>query len=113
MNMDIQRIQNVIDVDTLAKKVVAVVGGGGSANLCRNLVRCGVRRLVLVDMDTVSEKNICRQEHMVDQIGMPKVKALAGELVRINPNVSVKTHQSDFCSFSDSEIDEQFADVDL
>ena len=74
--MDTQRIKNVIDVETLKAKCVAIVGVGGAANLCRNLVRCGVQQLKLVDMDAVSESNICRQEHMADQIGQAKVEAL-------------------------------------
>jgi hypothetical protein len=111
--MDYQRIRTVIDTDTLAMKVVAVVGVGGGANLCRNLVRCGLGQLKLVDMDTVSEQNLCRQEHMADQVGRPKVEALAAELMRINPQVSVEAYQRDFCSFSDRELAEWFADVDL
>jgi molybdopterin/thiamine biosynthesis adenylyltransferase len=111
--MDTQRIRSVIDVEALATKTVAVVGVGGGANLCRNLVRCGVRRLKLMDMDTVSEQNICRQEHMADQIGQPKVAALASELTRINPRANVEAHEYDFRSLSDYEIAERFADADL
>ena len=106
------RIRNVIDVEALATKTVTVVGVGGGANLCRNLVRCGVRRLKLIDMDTVSPENMCRSEHLTDQIGQPKVKALAAELIRINTEVSVKTYQRDFCSFSDQELAEEFSDTD-
>lgn len=111
--MDTQRIRNVIDVESLAAKTIAVVGVGGGANLCRNLVRCGVQRLKLVDMDTVSKENICRQEHMADQLDQPKVKALAMELARINPQANVQAHERDFCSFSDTEIVNDFADVDV
>src|SRR5262245_23967021 len=110
--MDTQRIRNIIDVETLATKTVAVLGVGGGANLCRNLVRCGVSRLKMVDMDTVSLENICRQEHMADQIGRPKVEALAAELTRINPQARVETHLRDFCSYSDAEIIAHFGDVD-
>jgi len=111
--MDYERIRNVFDIETLASKLVTVVGIGGGANLCRNLVRCGVRRLKLVDLDTVSGENLCRQEHMADQVNQAKVEALAAEVKRINPEISVDTYQRDFCSFSDSELAEHFTDADL
>lgn len=111
--MDFARIQKVIAIDHLANQTVTIVGTGGGANLCRNLVRCGVRRLKLVDLDTVEAVNICRQEHMTDQIGMTKVEAVAAELTRINPKVSVETFTRDFTGFTEAEMDHHFGDTDV
>jgi molybdopterin/thiamine biosynthesis adenylyltransferase len=104
---------SVINVAMLLEKCVTVIGLGGGANLVRNLVRCGVRRLKLCDMDTVSKENICRQEHMADQIGMPKADALAAELRRINPDVEVEIFNRNFCDLSDAEIDLHFGATDV
>jgi hypothetical protein len=92
---------------------VTIVGTGGGANLARNLARCGVGQLRLDDFDRVEAANICRQEHMHDQIGMLKVDALAAELKRINPAIDVRCIDRDFCTMGDAEIDERFGDCDL
>ena len=108
--LDFSRIQSVIDVDAMQNASVTIVGGGGGANLARNLIRCGLGTIRLVDFDHIELVNICRQEHMHDSIGMPKVEALANELYRINPAVTVETFPRNFCSFSDEEIDANFGD---
>lgn len=42
--MDFSRIASIIDIPRMQRSTVTVVGNGGGANLCRNLVRCGTRR---------------------------------------------------------------------
>jgi hypothetical protein len=111
--MDFSRIEHVIDVATMATRAAVVVGVGGGANLCRNLVRCGLGRSGIVDMDTVGAENICRQEHMADQLGLAKVDALAAELRRINPAARVESWRRNFCDFTDEEVDRHFGDADL
>jgi sulfur carrier protein ThiS adenylyltransferase len=56
------------------------------------LARSGVGRLLLVDFDVVEPSNLNRQQYFVDQIGMPKVEALAANLARINPYVLCERH---------------------
>lgn len=111
--MDFSRIAPLIATDRLQRSCVTIVGTGGGANLCRNLVRCGLGRIQLVDFDTVEAVNICRQEHTHDRIGRKKVEALAEELRRINPAVQVECVARDFCAFSKDEIDEHFGATDL
>ena len=53
------------------------------------LVRSGVMRLTLVDFDEVEADNLNRQLFFGDQIGMPKVEALAQTLRRIDPTASI------------------------
>lgn len=67
---------------------IAGCGGLGSA-LAIALARTGVGELVLVDFDVVEPSNLNRQQYFVDQIGQPKVRALAENLARINPYVKV------------------------
>jgi hypothetical protein len=113
MPLDFSRIAPIIDVERMQASHVTVVGNGGGANLCRNLVRCGLGHISLVDFDHVEAVNICRQEHMADVVGMQKVHALAAELRRINPDLRIEPHARDFCSFSDEEIDRHFGRTDL
>jgi sulfur carrier protein ThiS adenylyltransferase len=51
-----------------------------------------VGRLVIADFDVVEPSNLNRQQYFIDQIGLLKVEALAANLQRINPYVSVSTH---------------------
>ncbi len=113
LNPNFSRIRNIIDVDQMQARRVTIVGVGGGANLARNLVRCGIGSIDLVDFDQVEDVNICRQEHMHDTIGKLKVDALTAELHRINPQIEVCCFPRDFCSFSDDEIDLHFGDTDV
>jgi sulfur carrier protein ThiS adenylyltransferase len=70
---------------------IAGVGGLGSA-VAVALARVGVGRLVIADFDVVEPSNLNRQQYFIDQIGLPKVEALAANLQRINPYVAVIPH---------------------
>lgn len=66
---------------------VAVVGVGGVGSWAAEaLARCGVARLVLVDLDHVAESNINRQVQASGRtLGMAKVQALAERLSDVHP----------------------------
>lgn len=70
---------------------IAGAGGLGSA-VAVALARVGVGRLVIADFDVVEPSNLNRQQYFIDQIGLPKVAALAANLQRINPYVTVEPH---------------------
>ncbi|MBN1961877.1 MAG: sulfur carrier protein ThiS adenylyltransferase ThiF [Deltaproteobacteria bacterium] len=73
---------------------VGIAGCGGlGSNLAVILARAGVGKLTFIDFDIVEPSNLNRQQYFVDQIGMPKVQALAANLKRINPFVSLKWYQ--------------------
>ena len=72
---------------------VGVAGAGGLGSNClAHLVRCGVRRFVIADFDTVSESNLNRQFFFADQLGMPTVEAVAANLRRINPALELELY---------------------
>jgi sulfur carrier protein ThiS adenylyltransferase len=71
---------------------IAGVGGLGSA-VAVALARVGVGRLTIADFDVVEPSNLNRQQYFIDQIGSYKVEALASNLLRINPYVTVDTHR--------------------
>ena len=66
--------------------------GGLGSNCLAHLVRCGVHRFVIADFDTVSESNLNRQFFFADQLGMPKVEAVAANLRRINPALELELY---------------------
>jgi sulfur carrier protein ThiS adenylyltransferase len=71
----------------LAASSVAIIGCGGlGSNAAAMLLRSGVRTLTLIDFDRVEESNLNRQLYFRDQLGRPKVEALAETLLRIDPD---------------------------
>lgn len=76
-----------------ARVGIAGCGGLGSA-LAIALARTGVGSLQLVDFDVVEPSNLNRQQYFIDQIGQQKVDALADNLARINPFVTVVTSRT-------------------
>jgi sulfur carrier protein ThiS adenylyltransferase len=71
---------------------IAGVGGLGSA-VATALARIGIGHLILADFDLVEPSNLNRQQYFVDQLGMPKVEALAETLRRVNPYSRLTTHR--------------------
>lgn len=71
---------------------VAVVGLGGVGSWAAEaLARCGVAKIVLVDMDHVAESNINRQVQALGySIGQAKVDALAERLADIQPGCALQ-----------------------
>jgi len=74
----------------LAQSSVGIIGAGGlGSNAAMMLVRSGVGRLVIADFDRVEESNFNRQLYFPDQLGRPKVEALAETLRRISPELEL------------------------
>lgn len=77
----------------LKQAVVGIAGAGGLGSaIAVALARVGVGRLILADFDVVEPSNLNRQHYFIDQIGLLKVEALAANLARINPYISVESH---------------------
>ncbi|MEM8812301.1 MAG: molybdopterin-synthase adenylyltransferase MoeB [Pseudomonadota bacterium] len=74
---------------------VRVVGAGGlGAPVLTYLAAAGIGTLGVVDADIVSLSNLQRQTiHDTDQVGVAKVDSARKSLGRINPHVSVVSHQ--------------------
>jgi len=78
-----------------AKARVGIAGAGGlGSNCAAALVRSGIGALVVVDFDVVSEANLDRQFYFHDQVGRPKVEALAENLARIDRKVEIEAHNA-------------------
>ena len=69
---------------------IGIAGAGGLGSNCAlNLVRSGFKHFVICDFDVIEPSNLNRQFYFQDQLGMPKVEALAVNLCRINPDVEI------------------------
>jgi sulfur carrier protein ThiS adenylyltransferase len=74
----------------LQQKTVALAGCGGlGSNVAVALTRAGLGHLILIDFDTVTADNLNRQHFFLDDIGRPKVEALAAHLRRIQPEIAL------------------------
>jgi sulfur carrier protein ThiS adenylyltransferase len=75
------------------RSAVGIAGLGGlGSTVAIALARIGVGTLILADFDVVEPSNLNRQQYFIQQIGMPKVKALQENLSKINPYVRVQTY---------------------
>lgn len=74
--------------DCLKPRIVGIAGCGGLGSNCAvALARVGVGTLVIADFDVVNQSNLNRQYYFFDQIGVKKTRALAENILRINPQV--------------------------
>lgn len=93
------------------KAVVGIAGAGGlGSNVAMLLARAGVGKLIISDFDVVSLSNLGRQAFDLDQVGMYKVDALAQNIGRVNPFVTLETHR--ICLDRDM-VQELYRDVDI
>ncbi len=109
--MNFTRIIETIAVNVMLQSVVTIVGG--AYGLARDLVRCGLGAITLLDFDRIDAANPARQDFYMNDLGRHKVTAVAEDLRRINPEVDVRVLTRDFCEMSPEEIDEHFGDTDL
>lgn len=74
---------------------VTIVGAGGTGSaVAEQLVRLGVRHLLLIDSDTLSASNVTRVFGSTPrEVGQPKVDVLRAHLMRIAPDLVCSTIQ--------------------
>ncbi|HOX04962.1 MAG TPA: ThiF family adenylyltransferase [Planctomycetota bacterium] len=72
-----------------------LVAGCGLGSMTTELAaRTGFERFTLVDADEVAGHNLNRQGYAADDVGRPKVEALAARLRAVNPGVQVEARKS-------------------
>lgn len=76
-------------------KQIGIIGAGGGSYLAEKLARLGPEELRIADMDEVAVENLCRTAFDTDDVGMPKVDALARHIRAANPLVNVRTFADD------------------
>jgi UBA/THIF-type NAD/FAD binding protein len=87
----VARVYGEAGCQRLWQSHVVVVGIGGVGSWAAEaLVRSGVGRLTLIDLDHVAESNINRQVHaLTSTLGAAKVEVMAQRIRDISPDVSV------------------------
>ncbi|MEM7379548.1 MAG: ThiF family adenylyltransferase, partial [Pseudomonadota bacterium] len=88
----IERVYGVRATDRIRSLSLCVVGLGGVGSWAAEaLVRTGVARIRLVDLDDVCVSNTNRQSHaLVGTVGQFKAEVLAARLRDINPECVVE-----------------------
>jgi molybdopterin-synthase adenylyltransferase len=85
---------------------VCGVGGMGGAAI-QSLVRAGVGRFAIADMDTFEVSNLNRQVFAtLDTVGKPKVQSTVDALRRINPDVELTTYGAEWTERLDDILPE-------
>ncbi len=94
--------RNIRALGTEVQKVISdltfgLVGAGGTGSaVAEQLVRLGVRRLIIIDPDTLSISNTTRVYGSTPaDVDRPKVEVLADHLKRIAPDLQVEIVQGD------------------
>ena len=88
----------------ISKNSAVIIGCGGlGTNVAVHLAGAGIGRLLLVDFDTVEERNLNRQFfYTEDDIGKGKCRILAEKLCTYAPETEIKSHCGRFePSFAD------------
>ncbi|MFV0421756.1 sulfur carrier protein ThiS adenylyltransferase ThiF [Oleidesulfovibrio sp.] len=90
----LQRHLTCAQIAALQNTTVGIAGAGGlGSNCAAMLVRSGVRKLVLADYDRIEPSNLNRQWFTPDQLGMPKVQALADNLRKLEPELDLHVYE--------------------
>ena len=90
MDEELVKRHGAVLQEKIAGTAVAVCGLGGlGSNIAIALARAGIGRLLLYDFDAVDVSNLHRQQYEAEQIGQPKAEALAANIRKIAPYVSL------------------------
>ena len=82
---------NPVQLAKVQETPVGIAGLGGlGSNVAWHLVRSGFSHLVMADFDRVEASNLNRQAYYPDQLGLLKTEALAENLSRINPDLTLE-----------------------
>jgi len=107
-----RRVDGVVSPE-LHQRHILQVGCGAGSDSALKLARLGPKRLTLVDCDVVEVENLCRTAFTVDDLGRPKVEALAHHIGQANPLVEVRTLHRDILELSEHEVAALLEGVDL
>src|SRR3989344_314278 len=87
--MQYQRVRKLIDIETLKKKTVTIVGLGSLGSFTALLLAKNGVNLNLIDFDKVSIENLSSQIYSRKEVGKYKVKAIARYLKRLNKEIKI------------------------
>lgn len=85
--MDLSKSVEFFSPASVSGRIHIIGCGSIGATVAENIVRLGVKNIVLYDFDTVSSHNIANQIFRAEDIGRKKTGALVEILAGINPEV--------------------------
>jgi len=87
------RTAPIFSAERAASRHVVVVGAGSvGSTMADALARTGIGRFTVLDPDTVEEANLSRTIYIANDVGYPKVDALAARLRAAQPGLRVRGH---------------------
>jgi len=88
-----RRLHTPAVAEVLIRASVGIAGLGGlGSNAALLLARAGIGRVVLADYDIVELGNLNRQNYWLEHIGRPKSEALPEIIRRIQPYITIESH---------------------
>lgn len=83
-------------LEYLTSKVILIIGLGGVGSYAlETLARTGIKKIIIVDSDTIDESNLNRQLMTnINNIGLYKTDVWADRIKSINPNCEVVKYTS-------------------
>jgi len=85
------RQQDLVPADRLANLTTTIIGVGAiGQQVALQLAAIGVRRIQLIDFDTVDATNITTQGYDAEDIGRPKIDATADAIQRLDCTVQIE-----------------------
>lgn len=91
--MDIfSRNSGILETKMMRNKGAVILGCGSVGSLVAvELAKSGIGNLFLIDPDMLEYHNLCRHQCGLDDVGDLKVNALKRKILRINPELNIKT----------------------
>lgn len=107
------RTLGVLSKDIVDKKVFIIGVGSVGSYIAEQMIRSGVGNLIIVDPDVVELSNLSRTNYCLADVGNPKVEALTGHLLNINPSIEIEFHAKDIQEFHAAEMNRMFEESDI
>lgn len=89
------RVSKLYTPSSLKDKTVSIIGCGAGGEVAFRLMQSGIRKLNLIDYDTLESHNLIRHLCGPQYVGQKKVHAVANLLTQYNPNIEVNTYDID------------------
>ncbi|MFX1251871.1 MAG: molybdopterin-synthase adenylyltransferase MoeB [Promethearchaeota archaeon] len=90
-------------------RVLLIGAGGLGSPLILYLAAAGVGTIGIVDFDVVDYSNLQRQIiHSTDDVGKPKLESARKKILAINPDINIKTYDTQLTSENALEIINEF-----
>ncbi len=104
--LDYSRQKGAVDWDVLSDSDLCQVGIGSGHTIAKTFARMGIRRIKIIDPDTVELRNVASQGYTYEdaRLNRPKVEALARDCLMINPDLEILPIQADFVAMSDADV---------